>query len=44
MKPPKLKCKDCGKVTQENTIGAPTGSCPEREQVYACHQYEVLSR
>jgi hypothetical protein len=43
MTPPKLKCKDCGKVTSEVTIGVPNGSCPERPQIYATHRYEVIS-
>jgi len=42
--PRKMRCKDCGKATHENTTGDPIGSCPERPQVYATHRYEVVGQ
>lgn len=42
MKAPLMECRDCGKRTRESTVGTPTGSCPERAAVYACHRYEVV--
>jgi len=43
MKPPKQRCKDCGKVTYERTVGTPVGSCPERDALHACHRYKVVN-
>ena len=40
--PPLMQCKDCGKKTRERTVGTPAGSCPERDQIYATHRYEVI--
>jgi len=42
--PRKMRCKDCGQATRENTTGEPVGSCPERSQVYATHRYEVVGQ
>jgi predicted Zn-ribbon and HTH transcriptional regulator len=40
---PLQKCRDCGHTTQENTVGTPNSSCPERAAVYATHRYEVIA-
>lgn len=42
MTPLLMQCKDCGKRTRERTVGAPVGSCPERNHVAATHRYEVV--
>jgi len=39
---PLQQCKDCGHTTRKRTVGVPNESCPEREQIYATHRYEVL--
>lgn len=44
MTPEKLKkkCKFCGQVTYENTMGTPGNSCPERDAFYATHAWQSV--
>jgi RNA polymerase subunit RPABC4/transcription elongation factor Spt4 len=38
----KKRCRDCGTITYERTVGTPGSSCPERNQAYATHRWYLV--